>query len=148
MWQPQELYEQPASLLVADFVGENNLLDGRLVERLVNGSVVVEIEGSRIVADARSLNGAAPGEGVVLAVRPESFDVTSADTGDGISGTVIQTVYGGARWRVVIRTSADTVLSIDLPSERARALELGSVVHATPRAGQAIAFSRTQDQTP
>ena len=60
---PEEIYRRPASAYVADFVGETNLLPGRVAE------------SSRIVTAVGELPapGAVAGSAVTVAVRPESI---------------------------------------------------------------------------
>ena len=55
---PRELYERPASRAVADFIGETNLLVGR-VARLAEGQAQVLAQ----VGEALSLTGPRSGQG-------------------------------------------------------------------------------------
>src|SRR5262249_25101099 len=56
---PRELYEAPASLFVADFVGDSNLVEGELTSRKgVTGSV--RVDGLELLLPHR---GAMPGLG-------------------------------------------------------------------------------------
>ena len=65
---PEVLYEEPERPFVASFIGDNNLLSGR-VESMEGDTCVVDVEGLRIkafpVARGRT------GRDVVLAIRPE-----------------------------------------------------------------------------
>jgi putrescine transport system ATP-binding protein len=69
---PAEIYEQPRSRWVAAFVGDVNLIDGRVVEAGADVVVVADRAGRRyrVAADAVGLK---LGEGaeVTIAVRPE-----------------------------------------------------------------------------
>ena len=73
---PREVYDRPASRFVADFIGETNILPGRLLET-----------GARFVADtavgpvtaAAAYGGAAVGDAVLCSVRPENLDVLVGD---------------------------------------------------------------------
>jgi iron(III) transport system ATP-binding protein len=77
---PKELYERPASRFVADFIGINNLLDGKVrpsetgAERVHVETALGEIVGLR---DARLK----PGDACVICVRPENARV-NADVSD------------------------------------------------------------------
>lgn len=95
-----ELYEQPANRFVAEFIGESNLLEGRVDE---SGCFVTE-GGARfpVVADA----GLRVGEQGFLAVRPEKFSLTRESSADQcITGRVSEHVYVGdfTRYRLVIQ---------------------------------------------
>jgi len=69
--RPRELYEEPASLFVADFIGDANIVDARLAE--VTG------ERGRVLLAGLELSlphrGAAPGP-VTVAIRPDSLTLS------------------------------------------------------------------------
>jgi ABC-type Fe3+/spermidine/putrescine transport system ATPase subunit len=135
---PQALYHRPKSLLVADFVGENNLLDGLLVERDAT-SALVEIDGVRITADASALNGARPGGSIVLAMRPESLGLSVAGS-DGLRGRVLQAIFSGADWRVAVRTDTGKVVIVNLRGDRGEGLRPGDEVTIELTQGTGMAF--------
>ncbi|GAB3052449.1 ABC transporter ATP-binding protein [Sediminivirga luteola] len=92
---PEDLYERPASLHVATFLGESNLLPGT-----VDGGVFVTRSGSRLSA------GSAENGPATLVVRPEHVRVQPATgTGAGIAATVGEVVYLGADKRLVAVTA-------------------------------------------
>ena len=68
MGPPAELYDLPRTSFVANFLGQSNLMPGRVVER-VGADLGVDVAGRRVVVPARR---AVAGEGaVVVGVRPE-----------------------------------------------------------------------------
>jgi iron(III) transport system ATP-binding protein len=77
---PGELYHRPNSSFVADFIGQTNLLPGRVVER--NGSLVtVDTAAGQLTAAARD----GLMDKVVVSIRPEQIRVVK---GDGAAGTL------------------------------------------------------------
>src|SRR5689334_3315761 len=91
-----ELYEQPNSRWVADFVGDVNLIEGRVVEAGTTATVIESTQVGRVRAGAAS--GAKAGDTVWIALRPEKVRVTSeqhAATENGVSGTVRDIAYLG-----------------------------------------------------
>lgn len=91
---PEELYERPTSRFVADFIGETNLLDGRVAD----ASGVVLANGDRL--DVAS--DLPPGTEVCLSLRPETLRVspssTPVPTSDGVrflDGTIADLTYLG-----------------------------------------------------
>lgn len=70
---PVEIYERPATRFVADFIGETNFLEGRLVA-FEEGYARVEVEGFPLLA-ARP-DGISPGQSVTVAIRPERIHVS------------------------------------------------------------------------
>ncbi|WGF87911.1 ABC transporter ATP-binding protein [Marinivivus vitaminiproducens] len=74
---PDDLYERPRSRFVADFLGKSNFFEGTVSERQADrfayriGGHVFEQAGE-----------AAPGETVLIALRPEKIDLTSERPSD------------------------------------------------------------------
>jgi len=95
---PREIYERPRSRFVAGFVGDSNLFFGAVTR---SGGGAVEIltdEGLTIRAAARP--DTAPGEKIILYVRPEAvapaaLDGVSADL-NRLPGRVTAAAYQGA----------------------------------------------------
>jgi putrescine transport system ATP-binding protein len=93
---PSELYEQPNSRWVADFIGDVNLAEGRLVE--AGADTVVESPTiGRLRASA--VSGAKPGDTVWVALRPEKVRLALEPPGTAhencVSGTVRDIAYLG-----------------------------------------------------
>ena len=108
---PREIYEDPANLYVARFVGEINVLDGTITGRS-ECNYVAEVEGvSVIVKSKRKFQ---PGDRVHVLLRPEDFRVEEMqDLKESpllakkfakalLSGTVNRTYYKGATYDVDI----------------------------------------------
>ena len=71
---PPELYEQPGSRWVADFVGDVNLIEGRVVE--AGADLVIESAAAGRLRAAPA-NGAKAGDTVWVALRPEKLRLAS-----------------------------------------------------------------------
>ena len=95
---PEDLYESPESLFVADFIGDANIIIGRMTEH--------EGELSAIKIGELSLNlphkGVNPGE-IKLAVRPLALNVHE-EKHPGIPGKVLKSVYLGSHQEYTIET--------------------------------------------
>jgi ABC-type Fe3+/spermidine/putrescine transport system ATPase subunit len=114
---PTHMYEHPSSVFVASFLG---------AERIGTGTVaggVLDIEGTRFVADVRTVSGA--GE---LYVQAESVTVTpgaaTRATPNTFTGSVAALEPVGAFTRVVVRVGAVLVPAVS-PSFRLRELRVG-----------------------
>ena len=71
---PAEIYEQPNSRWVADFIGDVNLIEGRVVESSAAGTTVESVPVEALRAAAASE--AQPGDTVWVALRPEKIRIT------------------------------------------------------------------------
>jgi ABC-type Fe3+/spermidine/putrescine transport system ATPase subunit len=130
---PTDLYERPASLFVADFIGTNNFLSGTVVEsadgyarvRTAAGLIHGRVHGA--VREGMPATAAIRPENVVLedgALQRES----SVQTDNRLSGRVILSQYMGSLLRYEVDT-AGIVLRIDIHDpKRHRPMAPGTVV--------------------
>jgi putative spermidine/putrescine transport system ATP-binding protein len=106
---PLEVYEQPIDSFVAQFVGETNLIRGRVVTSDAAGCVVEFAPG----AQARVLTAAAPGREVTFCLRPERIRCPAADEpGSNVwSGRVVEVIYLGdvLKYRVAVEGAGPEV---------------------------------------
>jgi spermidine/putrescine transport system ATP-binding protein len=109
---PREIYEEPQSHFVADFIGETNLLTGKVIERQEAISVVLVDESLPI---AVTCDEPLPlGTSVTLVIRPEKatlYPVSEAGKA-GWLGTVEEAVYLGTDTRYTVRLTERSLLSI------------------------------------
>ncbi|MEZ5864180.1 MAG: ABC transporter ATP-binding protein [Geminicoccaceae bacterium] len=113
---PREVYEDPANLFVATFIGTSNLLGGR-VDRSAGGSVVLA-QGARL--DLPDLQ-AADGTELRLALRPEHLTVLDDGPVAGglvvLEGVVELVSYLGSQSRIAVRIpGVAEVVEVEAPS--------------------------------
>ncbi len=109
---PDDLYENPATRFVADFIGESNFLKGRVTRR-ENG--LVRIEGL-LPLQGRAASGLAEQGQAVLAVRPERLHIrTVGASGNGeenaVEGRVTDIVYLGQSRKFIVRLADDSEMT-------------------------------------
>jgi len=93
--RPDEIYRAPCSPYVAGFIGETNLIRGR-VEEVRQGYVMVGTElGSLVGRMVDPLWRPVAGDLVILSVRPESWRINSGDTGNSVDGIIEERSYLG-----------------------------------------------------
>jgi putrescine transport system ATP-binding protein len=94
---PAEIYEQPTSRYVADFVGDVNLMEGRLEATNAAESLIAAKAGVTLRV-AQPVD-AAPGATVWVALRPEKLRVSAEPPVEArenaIAGTVVDVGYLG-----------------------------------------------------
>jgi ABC-type Fe3+/spermidine/putrescine transport system ATPase subunit len=94
--RPREIYERPANLFVADFMGVVNSLPGEIVERADDGRVRVRVRDHVLAAVGPAAAGAS--SRVTLAIRPESvrLGAAAADGADThLDGSVVEATFLG-----------------------------------------------------
>ena len=106
---PRELYEEPASLFVADFVGDSNLLDAEVIgqtgdmARVRMGATEIELPRGRV--------GTGP---VKVMVRPNSVKLFHGQPGEAaLRARVAKAAYIGKHMEYTIETPVGELFVID-----------------------------------
>ena len=87
---PQQLYEEPVNLFVADFIGDANIVKAQILK--IDGiNANVDIGGIRTKLTHRGL---VSGE-VSVAIRPQSICLSQSGNGNSIPGTILKAIYLG-----------------------------------------------------
>ena len=136
---PEEIYNSPASLFVAGFIGSANLLPGDVVSIDGDDTVVALTAGHTV--RARTDIERPTGTPVSVMLRPERLtaSATAREDGRSIEGTVADVVFQGATARIVVHLKdeseviASVITGSDLPF-----LMPGNTVHLTWDPGSAF----------
>jgi iron(III) transport system ATP-binding protein len=112
---PGELYHKPRSTFVADFIGQTNLLPGRIIERS-DRTVRVETPAGTFTAAA---NGELP-ERVKISIRPEQMRIARGDSAassasNRITGRTIETTFLGEASEHVLLVNEQQLKVISAP---------------------------------
>jgi spermidine/putrescine transport system ATP-binding protein len=99
---PGEIYEEPVSRFVADFIGESNFLDGEVIETTGDRARVRTPFGPEIVAAQKGVFGPGP---ATLSLRPEKIGLEDQATGTLLTGTVVSRNYMGGYTHYTIDTA-------------------------------------------
>ena len=91
--QPSEIYDEPADLFVADFVGKTNLLSGKVAGH--SGDLVDVALADGTVIAARKRTALRQGETVSVSLRPESLSLGAAESGP-FKGIVRNRIFLGS----------------------------------------------------
>lgn len=107
--RPLDLYDNPQSMFVAEFIGSPsmNMLKGRI--EAVDGQPIFRLSGDAALPLPQSLNAAAGAE-VVYGIRPEYFSMTA--NGSGIPATVVVVEPLGPETQVTATIGNQTVVAM------------------------------------
>ena len=104
---PADVYDEPASPFVADFIGVMNFIDGR-----VTGADSVQIGAGLLAADARAWD---RGALVSCAFRPEDVAVGARGAhGNALDATIVEAENLGAFVRLYLRLDGGAELRADV----------------------------------
>ncbi|HVY57116.1 MAG TPA: ABC transporter ATP-binding protein, partial [Xanthobacteraceae bacterium] len=96
---PLALYNEPATLFAAEFMGSNNRLDGTLVESS-GKRAVLEVEGIRLDGVART--GTPAGGNATGIIRLERVRLAEGPGPNRVPMTLQTQMYLGERWELVL----------------------------------------------
>ena len=103
---PDKLYEEPQNSFVAQFIGENNTLEG-VIKEISNGVALVQLDGGDLI-DAKPINVSKPGERTRVSIRPERVEMNpdrlSADA-HTLKAEVLEFIYMGDIFRTRLRVA-------------------------------------------
>jgi multiple sugar transport system ATP-binding protein len=107
--KPLDLYDQPANVFVAGFIGSPamNMLGGTL--RSANGKAMVELEGGLKLAAPDGVR-ADDGRKVIYGVRPENLDLAS--NGNGLPASVVVVEPTGADTQVFAKFGGADITAV------------------------------------
>ena len=127
---PRVLYEAPASLFVADFLGDSNLLAAKVM-RADGDEIVVEIGSGETIRATRGTRATPEGSRVVVLIRPEDMSVaTTPERGDGhdaLTGHVKDISYHGDTFKLDVAVGEE-VLKVKVAREHGAGMERGRQV--------------------
>ena len=90
---PQDIYNEPINAFVADFIGESNILDGKMLK-----DYLVEFSGSRFECLDKGFD---TDELVDVVVRPEDVDIVPIEKGQ-LTGVVTSVAFLGVHYEIIV----------------------------------------------
>jgi putative spermidine/putrescine transport system ATP-binding protein len=103
---PDELYESPQNSFVAQFIGENNTLDG-VVQEIKGNTCIVRLDSGDII-DAVPVNVSAVGDRTKVSIRPERVEFDKNRLQEGahtLKAEVLEFIYMGDIFRTRLRVA-------------------------------------------
>lgn len=95
---PIDIYNEPVNAFVADFIGESNIVDGRMPQ-----DYLVEFAGKRLPCLDK---GFAKNELVDVVIRPEDWEICKPEDGQ-FHGTVISSVFKGVHFELMVKAPGE-----------------------------------------
>ena len=118
---PQELYDKPANMFVANFLGTANILDGE-VRATENQKLFYTKSGDCL----RLLEGEVGNGSIVL--RPQNIEITREKHESSLSGTIVHREFLGSQIRYLISTSGSEIVVDESHSFGADWYDMGETV--------------------
>ena len=122
---PAEIYDTPATVLASTFIGETNLLPGKVESVTDDLATVILDSGHRVVS---SRGRPSVGDSVVVSVRPERLVVTRQShtaLDNRIVGLVRRRIFLGNIVRLIVAVDGGLTMTAELAHSSDRALGEG-----------------------
>jgi spermidine/putrescine transport system ATP-binding protein len=102
----RELYDEPRTQFVANFLGESNILHGRVVAS--GSSPRAEVGGHQVAIRLSRDDAFQLGDQVLLSIRPEQMTLdATAEGGNQLPATVAEKVFLGNAFNIFLRLDSD-----------------------------------------
>lgn len=105
---PDVLYEEPQNSFVAQFIGENNTLEG-VVESINGQECTVRLDDGELI-DAQPVNVSAAGERTKVSIRPERVEIDKSrlhPDAHTLKAEVMEFIYMGDIYRTRLRVAGN-----------------------------------------
>ena len=106
---PDELYEKPQNSFVAQFIGENNTLEGTIAE-IKGDHCTVRLDDGEVI-DAVPINVNQVGERTKVSIRPERVEINKERLQEGaytLKAEVLEFIYMGDIFRTRLRVAGNS----------------------------------------
>ena len=104
---PEELYEQPRSAFVAEFIGISNMMPG-----CIETGSIRTADGILPLPEGCATRDGASG---ILVVRPEKVSICAAADAF-VSGQVEETIYAGSDTKMLVRLAGGSLMTVRRPA--------------------------------
>jgi spermidine/putrescine transport system ATP-binding protein len=147
MGAPIDLYENPVTTFVANFLGQSNLIKGQLSGKN-NGEVLLQVQGARMAMPTARMH--AQGDEVWVGVRPEKVKISPAGSSingeNSLTGVVTDASYMGVSTQYLVKLpwgQEVAVFSQNLSTEGPMRVGESALLHWEP--AHTFALDASQD---
>ncbi|MFT3989643.1 ABC transporter ATP-binding protein [Aestuariivirga sp.] len=115
---PAELYERPVNSFVAQFIGENNKLKGRVADIGDGKTCTVKLDSGDMVK-ALAVNVKQKGDQTLLSVRPERVEINPAKGSADVTlkGRIAELIYLGDHIRARLEVAGHNDFVVKVPNK-------------------------------
>ena len=132
---PREVYRAPANRFVAEFVGTNNIIEGRV--RVAEGArITVDTAHGDFTAAAPAGRAPAPGDTINLVVSADRVSLGAEVHGNAVTGTIISEEFIGSVVTLHLDIGGDSTFRVQKQAHELDTVDItpGRTLHASWRA--------------
>lgn len=123
--RPKAIYQRPANLFVATFIGRTNILDGKLV--VEEGQAYLEVQEFKTKIQAVAKDHFYS-QDVKISIRPEEFFLNREDVFEGVKGVVKDAIFLGLNTHYFVVLNSGEEVEIIQESTIEETLEIGTKI--------------------
>jgi iron(III) transport system ATP-binding protein len=123
--RPKAIYQRPANLFVATFIGRTNILDGKLV--VEEGQAYLEVQEFKTKIQAVAKDHFYS-QDVKISIRPEEFFLNREDVFEGVKGVVKDAIFLGLNTHYFVVLNSGEEVEIIQESTIEETLEKGTKI--------------------
>ncbi|MCJ8009792.1 ABC transporter ATP-binding protein [Lederbergia wuyishanensis] len=132
---PIDIYDEPINRFVADFIGESNIIPGKMIK-----DFLVEFNGKEYECVDQGFN---PNESVEIVIRPEDLEITSRDS-DNLHVKVDSQLFRGVHYEICCYDEAGNEWLIHSTKKAEAGDEVG--LRFDPEAIHVMRFGETEEE--
>ena len=102
---PEDIYNEPKNRYVASFIGESNIMSGRMIEDY-------KVKFDDVIFDCVDRD-FKENEAVDIVIRPEDIDIVDVENGK-LTGEVLSVLFKGVHYEVMVETVPGTTVSVKM----------------------------------
>ena len=137
---PKSIYQRPANLFVATFIGKSNLVEGRLSAD--GGAALLSFEGGYAIPVPSVRPDEVRERPVAVAVRPEEFRIhrDGPDAPAGLEGTIRSSIFLGLDTNYFVELDGGPTVEVIIESDIDEIIPEGARVRLTLNASKVNVF--------
>ena len=112
---PDEIYINPKTVFIADFIGEANIVEGEIVKQKKDIITVSIFNGVKI--DIKTDDKYQKGEVVKVIIRPEDVKISKNKLTSSIEGVITDYIYGGENTKLILDLDGEHSLKTSVTDE-------------------------------
>ncbi|MBS4202040.1 ABC transporter ATP-binding protein [Bacillus sp. FJAT-49732] len=132
---PIDIYDEPINRFVADFIGESNIIPGKMIK-----DFLVEFNGKQYECVDQGFN---PNESIEIVIRPEDLEITSRDS-DNLHVRVDSQLFRGVHYEICCYDEAGNEWLVHSTKKAAAGDEVG--LRFDPEAIHVMRFGETEEE--
>ena len=124
---PKDIYQRPANLFVATFIGRSNILPGKL--KAAGDKAVLSFDEGFQVELPNVLEQYCKDQDVKISVRPEEFILNASPDAKGLKATIDSSVFLGLNTHYFAHTDSGERIEVVQESQIDSIIPDGTVIH-------------------